>query len=153
MLARAGYALALGALAMLLAAQGSSAEPPPATLYTMNCWGCHGARGQGVPGRVPRLAGSAGYFTRLPEGRAYLVEVPGVAESPLSDGQVAEVLNWVLETFSREELVRGFVPYTEAEVAQDRKRQLSAVEAVRTALVKRLQLSAHRGPLPIASAP
>ncbi len=103
-------------LSIALLAAASARATPPDQLYTLNCWGCHQPHAQGIAGSVPRLANSMGYFLHLPQGREYLVEVPGVAASPLSDGDIARVLNWMLLTFSRAELPRRFVPYTAAEV-------------------------------------
>lgn len=128
--------LASGTLAMALAAPvfaGSAAE-----LYTLNCWGCHSPHAQGIPGSVPRLAHSMGYFLNLPEGRAYLVEVPGAANSPLNDQQVADVLNWMLETFSKNELPTDFKPYTVEDIRTYRPHPLLNVKDTRRELAKKL---------------
>lgn len=111
---------------------------PPAQLYTLNCWGCHRARAEGVPGSVPRLANSMAYFLYVPRGRAYLVQVPGVSASALTDGQVAVVLNWLLHTFNGKELPKDFKPYTTSEVAKYRPHELPDVVTVRAKLVKEL---------------
>lgn len=80
-----------------------------------------------------------GYFVHLAQGRAYLAEVPGVASSPLSDDEVARVLNWMLLTFSRPQLPRPFVPYTAAEIHGCRKHKLVDVTDTRRALADRLK--------------
>lgn len=130
--------MAAAALAMILAAPMLAHAESAAALYTLNCWGCHSSRAEGIPGTVPRLARSMGYFTRIPEGRAYLVQVPGVANSPLDDAQTAMVLNWMLETFSRAELAADFKPYTAAEVKKYRAHPLRSVIDTRRALEKKL---------------
>jgi hypothetical protein len=112
---------------------------PPDQLYTLNCWGCHQPHAQGIPGSVPRLANSMGYFLRIPEGRAYLAEVPGVASAPLSDDEIARVLNWMLVTFSRPQLPQRFVPYTAAEIHQCRRHKLVNVTGTRARLAARLK--------------
>ncbi len=112
---------------------------PPAELYTLNCWGCHKPHAEGIPGTVPRLAHSMGDFLKVPGGREYLVEVPGVAASSLTDAEVAEVLNWLLHTFNEPELPAGFKPYTAAEVAEYRPHQLVKITETRDELVKRLK--------------
>jgi hypothetical protein len=117
---------------------------PPDQLYTLNCWGCHQPHAQGIPGSVPRLAGSMGYFIRIPEGRAYLVEVPGVASSPLSDDEAARVLNWMLLTFSRAQLPQPFVPYTADEVRRYRQHKLIDVSPTRRILAARLKSMGFR---------
>jgi mono/diheme cytochrome c family protein len=122
---------------MSLAAAAHAA--PPDQLYTLNCWGCHQPQAQGIPGSVPRLSNSMGYFVRIPEGRAYLVEVPGVATAPLSDEEVAQVLNWMLLTFSRPQLPEHFAPYTAAEIRKYRMHKLVNVTEVRDRLAAQLK--------------
>ena len=63
------------------------------------CMGCHGAEANGVPGKVPPLAGSLALFMRTPEGRNYVLRVPGAANSALSDAQLSAVLNWIAERY------------------------------------------------------
>ena len=139
---RYGLATAAAAIAAILAAPLAAPllarAESAAQLYTLNCWGCHSSRAEGIPGTVPRLAHSMGYFARIPEGRAYLVQVPGVANSPLDDAETAMVLNWMLETFSRAELPPDFKPYTAAEVTKFRAHPLTSVIETRRALAKKL---------------
>ncbi len=141
-----GARLILAALA-LLAIPALAGEPPPPShqkypapiqLYVMNCWGCHKPGGEGIPGTVPRLRDTVGDFLHVPGGREYLIEVPGVAGSALSNAEVAEVLNWMLMTFSKNQIPPGFQPYTEAEVAKYRPRELNNVQTVRAELVSKL---------------
>ena len=94
MIARAGLALAIA-----LAAAAARATPPPAEDFLLHCSGCHHADGAGVPGVVPPLSGLAP-FLATPEGRAYLVRVPGVAQASLDDARLAALLDWVLREFS-----------------------------------------------------
>ena len=124
-------ALSIGSGAL---AGGSTAE-----LYTLNCWGCHKPRAEGIPGTVPRLADSMANFLRVPGGREYLVEVPGVAASALSNAEIAEVLNWLLVTFNKAEMPAEFKPYTAAEIAKYRPHQLIRITETRDDLVKRLK--------------
>ena len=112
---------------------------PPDQLYTLNCWGCHQPHAQGIPGSVPRLANSMGYFLHLPEGRAYLAEVPGVSAAPLTDDEVAQVLNWMLRTFSKPQLPERFEPYTAAEIRQCRMHKLVGVSGTRRRLAAKLR--------------
>lgn len=131
------------AIAVLIAALSiasvARAGGSPAELYTLNCWGCHKPRAEGIPGTVPRLADSMADFLQVPGGREYLVEVPGVASSALSNAEIAEVLNWLLFTFNKAELPADFKPYTAAEIAKDRPHQLIRIIETRDALVKRLK--------------
>jgi hypothetical protein len=132
-------------LAMAMPAMAGEPPPPshqkypaPIQLYVMNCWGCHKPGGEGIPGTVPRLKDTVGNFLRVPGGRQYLIEVPGVAGSALSNAQVAQVLNWLLVTFSKDQLPPDFKPYTEAEVARYRPHELNNIQTVRADLVAKL---------------
>lgn len=135
------------ALILTIVTPAMAGEPPPPShqkypapiqLYVMNCWGCHKPGGEGIPGTVPRLKDTVGNFLRVPGGRQYLIEVPGVAGSALSNAQVAEVLNWLLVTFSKAQLPPDFKPYTEAEVARYRPHELNNIQTVRNDLVAKL---------------
>ncbi|WP_413227381.1 c-type cytochrome [Burkholderia cenocepacia] len=113
--------------------------------WVLNCMGCHTATGGGIPGKVPPLANSLGYFTHLPAGREYVMRVPGASNSALSDRELADVLNWVLTTMNRDALPRDFKPYTAAEVAAHRRPALSDVATVRAGLVRALQARGIEG--------
>lgn len=106
--------------------------------YMLNCQGCHLADGSGLPGSVPSMRGVVGSFLTIPGGRDFLVQVPGSANSPLSDADLAELLNWVLTTMSAEQLTADFQYYTEAEVRQLRQHSLVDVAKVRSSLVAKL---------------
>jgi mono/diheme cytochrome c family protein len=112
----------------------------PARIYAENCEGCHGWAGVSVT-EIPTLKGRIGYFARIPEGRRYLMQVPNVALNPSSDEDIAAMMNWLLATFSREQLPADFVPYTAQEVAAlrtaridvaaDRRRVVAALVAAK----------------------
>ncbi len=126
-------------IAALSIASTALAGGSPAELYTLNCWGCHKPRAEGIPGTVPRLADSMADFLHVPGGREYLVEVPGVAASALSDAEIAQVLNWLLFNFNKAEMPADFKPYTAAEIARVRPHQLIRITETRDDLVKRLK--------------
>lgn len=132
-----------GAVAGLAAAPVHAEGAADAALarqhWVLNCMGCHTATGGGIPGKVPPLANSLGYFTHLPTGREYVMRVPGASNSALSDQDLADVLNWVLTTMNRDALPRDFKPYTAAEVAAHRRPAFSDVATVRAGLVRALQ--------------
>ena len=92
--------------------------------WTLNCQGCHRFDGSGSDATAPGIAGTVAKFLRAPGGREYLIRVPGVATSPLSDADLAEVMNWMLWRFDREHLPASFQPYTAAEIAPLRARPL-----------------------------
>ncbi len=92
--------------------------------WALNCQGCHQPDGTGSANAAPSLAGNVAKFLRIPGGREYLGRVPGVANSPLADAELAEVMNWMLWRFDREDLPSNFHPFTAAEIAQLRTRPL-----------------------------
>jgi hypothetical protein len=92
--------------------------------WTLNCQGCHRPDATGSAGTTPSLAGTAAKFLWVPGGRDYLTRVPGVATSALSDADLAEVLNWLLWRFDKENLPANFQPFTATEVGAQRARPL-----------------------------
>jgi hypothetical protein len=132
---RRGRAAVLTLAVSEILAAGARAAPPPAQDYTLECRGCHGAGGEGTPGKVPSLAETA-RFLATPRGRLYLVRVPGVAGSSLSDARVAALMNWVLrELASGPPAPVDFVPFGEAEVARARALPLLEPTAERAAIL------------------
>jgi len=107
---------------------------PPAQLYMLNCWGCHRPDGEGIPGTAPPLRGAVD-FLRVPGGREYLISVPGVALSPLSNEQAADVMNWILKSFSKDRVPADFKPYTADEIAKARTTHMLDIKKARAELV------------------
>lgn len=106
--------------------------------YTLNCMGCHSPTGAGVAGKIPPLRHSLGYFMHLPQGREFAVRVPGASNSALNDSELAEVVNWLLISYNREELPADFHLYTAEEVARLRRPALAEVAQRRAYLVELL---------------
>ncbi len=128
--------------------------------YGKFCANCHGAAGQGTPGVFPPLAKWSGNFVKAEEGRAYLVHVlvfglqgqisaqgktysgfmPPFAQ--LSNGQVADILNYVLTEWNKDLLPKDFKPFTADEVAKLREKALTPADVAkeRQALAKKLGL-------------
>ena len=92
--------------------------------WVLNCQGCHRLDGSGSDATAPSLAGTVAKFLWVPGGREYLARVPGVATSPLSDADLAEVMNWMLWRYDREDLPSNFQPFTAAEIGPLRSRPL-----------------------------
>jgi len=110
---------------------------PPGELYMLNCWGCHRPNGEGIPGTAPPLRGAVD-FLRVPGGREYLISVPGVALSPLSNEQAAAVMNWILKSFSKDRLPADFKPYTADEIAKARTTHLLDIKKARAKLLTQM---------------
>ena len=109
----------------VLACAAASAVADPRADYLMHCAGCHLADASGVAPYVPSLAGTLGRIAASPAGRDYLARVPGAAQTPLSDAELAGVLNWLLLEYNRDTLPPGFRPLSAAEVAKSRARVLA----------------------------
>jgi len=135
---------AVCAIALLIC---KSAAASPAQDYMLHCMGCHGTEAQGVPGKIPPLANALTRFMRTPEGRNYVLRVPGAANSALSDAQLAAVLNWLAVTYDASAAKNSPAPFTSDEVAQLRHTPLVSVLAARNAVVRSL---AATGPAPPA---
>jgi cytochrome c553 len=115
-----------------------AAHASPAQDYMLNCMGCHGTQAQGVPGKIPPLANALSRFMRTPEGRNYVLRVPGAANSALSDAQLAAVLNWLAVTFDTSAAAGNPAPFTSEEVSRVRHTPLASVIAARRAVVRNL---------------
>jgi len=123
----------------------SSAEVPSLSAvqftYLERCGGCHGIQGHSAPQEVPTLRGQVGYFLCTPESRAYLVRLPSVATAPLSDRELADLMNFVVfDLGGAREVEPGYKKYTEAEVGAWRVRPLNdiALARYRAGLVEQL---------------
>lgn len=100
--------------------------------------GCHGEEGELESDGMPRLAGFVGYFLNIKEGREYLIQVPGVANSPLNDAEISELLNYMINQFSGLSMPQTFKPFTEEEVSEYRIIQLVNVYERRNELISQL---------------
>lgn len=107
--------------------------------YILHCAGCHLPDGSGSKANdVPSLHGTPGHFAGIPEGRAFLTQVPGIAYSSLSNAEVAEILNWILREYSKETLPADFQPFTTAEVDRLRAIRPAEIFKVRAIVLERL---------------
>ena len=93
--------------------------------YLLYCGGCHLPDGTGAPPEVPTLHDVPGRIESMKGGRDYLVRVPGAAQAPMTDADLAVVLNYLLARFSSATLADDFKPYTAKEVASYRRDILS----------------------------
>ena len=125
-------------LAFLCAASWQTAAAyEPQINYMLNCMGCHTPDGSGEPGRVPDMKPTLAPFAASPDGRRYLVQVPGASQSALTNAELADLLNWMIQNLSLTK-PGHFTHYTEAEVASYRSKTLVAVKATRERLMQSL---------------
>lgn len=106
--------------------------------YLLACRGCHLEDGSGLPPEVPSLRNSLGAFAATRPGRDYLVRVPGVSRSRLTDEELADVINWVLIEFNAASLPPDFEPLSASEVSAARPRSLADPAAYRERLLQAL---------------
>jgi cytochrome c553 len=139
---------ALAAAAALAAATlVRPAHANPQQDYILYCMGCHGAQAQGVPGKVPPLAGSVALFMRTPEGRNYVLRVPGAANSALGDAALAAVLNWLAQRFPPTGAAAPqSTPFTAVEVSELRRTPLADVKERRREVVRSLAATGQAPP-------
>ena len=124
----------LGIAAVLLTASGLARAESPQFNYILHCQGCHLPDGSATPGKIPGLVG-VGQFLAVDGGREFLVQVPGVSLSTISDDELAALVNWMLYRFSPDELPADFEPYTADEVGRYRQNPLVEVETVRAEIL------------------
>ena len=107
--------------------------------YVLHCSGCHSMDGSGHPEfGVPDFRNQIGYFLRLPEGRAFLMQVPGLLNAGLTEGRRAAVTNYVIKTFAGVSLPPDFLPYTTEEARRYRENRPSDIAAKRDELYQQL---------------
>lgn len=125
----------------LLTAAASAAgqsQGNPRLDYMLQCQGCHLADGSSWPEiGIHSMIGLAERFLDDPEGRAYLIQVPGVSQAPLDDRAIADLLNWILARFRADAKDADFAPYSEQEVARYRAADRIDVVATRARLIER----------------
>jgi hypothetical protein len=126
----------VAALAWSLAGINAAWSYQPVVNYQLRCMGCHLPDGSGQPGRVPSIRRSLVLFSASPEGREYVIRVPGVAQSPLSDEDTAALLNWMARNLSDIKIPAGFADYSQAEIHRMRSHPLAQVSAERARLWK-----------------
>ena len=107
----------------------------PSVNYMLHCQGCHLPGGIGHPGIVPNMRNQVGLFLRSNAGRAYLVQVPGAAQSSLDDAALAAVINWMLAEFDPVNVKPNFKKFTAAEVAAYRPISIIKLSETRRALL------------------
>jgi mono/diheme cytochrome c family protein len=143
------------ALTQQARAQRSATRPPVAAVpeldkiqnnYLLNCGGCHGEKGVSNSRLVPELRDQVGYYLNSSSGREYLVRLPNVAFSTMTDRELTEVLNFMVFTLGGPSVPAHAAPFTPPEVARLRKRPLNDVSLLdyRRRLVARL-IERHRG--------
>ncbi|WP_235902589.1 cytochrome c family protein [Sandarakinorhabdus oryzae] len=106
------------------------------TDYVEHCGGCHGIKGNAAPADLPNLQGRVGWFMCLPEGRDYLMRLPNIARSRITDNeQLADLMNFMVFGLGGKSTPAGTRPFAAAEVAEGRTRAFTSVSLVKTRAV------------------
>jgi hypothetical protein len=127
----------LALLALAVGGMNAAWGYQPVVNFQLHCMGCHRDDGSGETGRVPSIRRSLVLFSAFPAGREFVIGVPGVAQSPLSDEETAALLNWMARNLSDVKQPADFVDYTAAEVHTSRVHPLAEVRAARARLIER----------------
>ena len=115
----------------------------PRINYLLYCSGCHLPHGEGNPPNVPNLHNELGSMMVVPEMRSYLAQVPGSAHAPITDAELTDVLNWMLEQFSSDTLPDDFKKLTVEEVTEARSEILADPNKYRAEFWKPYDFSEH----------
>ena len=119
-------AAALGAMPRAKPVQSATPLPAAQVAYLTSCGGCHGIEGRSAPGSVPTLRGLTGSFLCTRQGRDFIIRLPDVALTPLSDRMLTEVVNFVVFDLGAPVAGAGKArPYTVAEVTRLRHHPLT----------------------------
>ena len=109
------------------------------TNYILRCAGCHGFEGGGTPeGGIPAFPDSVGYIAGTELGRTYMMHVPGVVGASLNNGEIAEVMNYVLDVWGETGNGDPAAYFTEEEVTRRRAEPVPDVVAYRRLVVDEL---------------
>jgi hypothetical protein len=140
----AALVMAAAAMPAAVAVPATMAEPnvaPPPypremTLaqsnYVEHCGGCHGIQGDAAPAKLPSLRGRVGWFMCTPEARTYLMRLPNVARSRLTDNQdLADLLNFMVFGLGGASTPKDAKAFTAAEVARERQSPYTSVSLVK----------------------
>ena len=89
----------------------------PQSDYVEHCSGCHGMQGDSAPAEIPVLRGRVGYFMCTKEGREYLIRLPNVAYSAITDNQeLADMMNFVVFGLGGNSAPKAAKPYSAEDI-------------------------------------
>lgn len=114
--------------------------------YVEHCAGCHGVAGSSIPANLPELKDRVGWFMCTPESRAYLLRLPNVAHSRITDNEtLADLMNFVVFELGGDSVPSGTKPFTSTEMAHERQFALvgPGLKAERTRLAREVIRKCH----------
>jgi mono/diheme cytochrome c family protein len=143
-LAAAVPALAQSAATVPALAQNAATERRARNDYLLHCSGCHDIDGSGHPSKgIPDFRNQIGYFTMLPEGRAMLMQIPGLLSSGLPDDRAAAVTTWLVRQFAGASLPPDFLPYSAEEARRYRETRPADITATRERLYREIAAAGY----------
>lgn len=108
--------------------------------YILHCSGCHAQDGRGLENKgIPALKDQVGYFLRNEDGRAYLMQIPGLLSAGMPDARAADVTNYILARFAGASLPENFVPYIPDEAKRYRETRPADIPGKRKLLAAELR--------------
>jgi len=132
--------IAIGLLffAAMTSAQASQPMTAGQVNYMLQCQGCHKANGAGFGESVPDLRIVGRQLLAVPAGRQFYVSVPGSSNAPLSNQQLAEVLNFIIADIlgDKDDQADSLSRFTEEEIARYRSIKIPDVKGLREELVR-----------------
>ena len=131
------WILAVGLIAAMPVAAAERSAP---VNYVLRCVGCHLQDGTGLPAAgIPDFVEKVGVFGGSEDGRRYLLHVPGVINSGLSDQETAALLNYIMDTYAGASMPETFVPFTADEVGTLKAQNVGNVVAYRRKIAAELR--------------
>lgn len=112
------------------------------TNYQLQCAGCHLSDGEGSAANdTPRMKDFVGNFLKVDGGREFLIRVPGMSQSALSDAQLADLVNWLMrpDGMAGKSVPEHYQPYTAEEVAGIRKVAMLNLPQSRAGLIAKMR--------------
>jgi len=126
----------------------ATARAQASGVFQQRCAVCHQQTGVGIPGVYPPIAGTIGGYMRLPQGRAFLIHLllhgmdgeitsqgstyeglmPPAAD--FIDEDLADAINYVLQSLNARQLPSGFKPITAQEFKAARPENLTPTEVL-----------------------
>ncbi|WP_051279209.1 c-type cytochrome [Hellea balneolensis] len=110
--------------------------------WMLNCQGCHKSGAVGLGPDMPNMNGNVSRFLQVPGGRKYLSQVNGITNSPLSDEDLADLVNWMFLTYDPLNIPSKFSGITAQEIGEYRQAPLDhTILEQRAALIKAMTIT------------
>lgn len=117
--------------------------------WVLNCQGCHKVGALGLGSDMPNLNGEISKLLSFQEGIDYIGRVNGIANAPLSDEALTDLVNWMLVTYDPTNIPSEFKGFSVEQIHELRKKPwgyniLAEREKVSLILQKKLRRNLKR---------